>query len=60
MQKPWIIDKNNNNITMRAKWNITIEYDKNGYLVSEFFETINAHHDPDSKSCYGSATYTFR
>ena len=60
VNKPLIIDKNNNNITMRAKWNITIEYDKNGYLVSEFFETINAHHDPDSKSCYGSATYTFR
>ena len=42
-----------------GKWNITVTYDKNGYLVSEKFETINARKDKDEKTCYGEATYKF-
>ena len=30
-----------------GKWNISIEYDKNGYLIKETFETVNA---PQNKS----------
>lgn len=46
-------------IICHGKWNVTITYNKYGYLVSEKFETINAHKDPDKKTCYGEATYTF-
>ena len=46
-------------IICHGKWNVTITYNKYGYLVSEKFETINAHKDPDTKTCYGEATYTF-
>ena len=46
-------------IICHGKWNVTITYNKYGYLVSEKFETINAHKDPDNKTCYGEATYTF-
>lgn len=42
-----------------GKWNITVEYDKDGFLVMEKFETINSHKEDDSKSCYGYATYTY-
>ena len=54
-----LIIKNPTKVTCHAKWNVTIVYDKNGYLVSEKFETINAHKEPDSKTCYGEAKYTF-
>ncbi|MDE6584030.1 MAG: hypothetical protein K2K15_01385 [Anaeroplasmataceae bacterium] len=49
-----------------GKWNITVEYDANGFLVSETFETVNAPKNKDkaskdtkSKCCYGQATYTY-
>lgn len=46
-------------IECSAKWNITVEYDKDGYLVREVFETINSHKDPDTKTVYGQAEYTY-
>ena len=46
-------------IICHGKWNVTITYNSKGYLVSEVFETINAHKDKDTESCYGEATYTF-
>lgn len=58
VNKPLVI-KNPSDITCRAKWNIEIVYDKNGYLVSEKFETLNAHNEKNSESCYGQATYTY-
>ena len=51
---------NPSEIECHGKWNVTIEYDKNGYLVSEAFETINASWDDKANSCFGSATYTFK
>lgn len=51
---------NPSEIECHGKWNVTIEYDKNGYLVSEAFETINASWDDKENSCYGSASYTFQ
>lgn len=50
---------NPSDIVCHAKWNITVEYDKDGYLVSESFETLNAHQDPDENTVYGSAQYTY-
>ncbi len=46
-------------ITCRGKWNITIEYDEYGYLVSEKFETINSSEKNKKDCCYGSASYRF-
>ena len=46
-------------INCSGKWNITCEYDKDGFLVSERFETINAHREDDTKSVYGYAIYTY-
>lgn len=46
-------------ITCRGKWNITIEYDEYGYLISEKFETINSSDKNKKDCCYGSATYSF-
>lgn len=46
-------------ITCHAKWNIVIEYDADGFLVSETYATLNAHKEADSKSCYGQAKYIF-
>lgn len=46
-------------IQCTGKWNITCEYDQNGFLVSERFETINSHKEDDSKSVYGYAIYTY-
>ncbi len=46
-------------IECSAKWNIVCEYDKDGYLISESFETLNAHKDPNSKTVYGKAIYTY-
>ena len=43
-----------------AKWNITLEYDKHGYLVKEEFATINSFKDPDTESVYGAATYSYK
>lgn len=57
--KGLVIDKKNSSIICHGKWNVTITYDKNGYLVSEKFETINARKDKDEKTCYGEATYKF-
>lgn len=57
--KGLIIDEKKSGIVCHGKWNVTITYDKNGYLVSEEFATINAHKDKDEDSCYGEATYTF-
>jgi hypothetical protein len=51
--------KNPSEVICHGKWNVTITYNSEGYLVSEVFETINAHKDPDSESCYGQATYKF-
>lgn len=50
---------NPNEVVCHAKWNVTVEYDANGYLVSEKFETINAHKAPDTETVYGYATYTY-
>lgn len=47
-------------ISSSAKWNITVEYDKDGYLISESFETLNAHKADDSETIYGSATYSYQ
>lgn len=47
------------NIEPNGKWNIICEYDANGYLISETFETINAHKEADNKTIYGKATYTY-
>ena len=57
--KGLIIDKKNSEIICHGKWNVTITYDKNGYLKSEKFETINARKDDKSKTCYGEAIYRF-
>lgn len=46
-------------IECNAKWNVTVEYDANGYLVSEKFSTINAFEKADDKTVYGEATYVF-
>ena len=51
--------KNPVEIEINAKWNIIAEYDENGYLISETFETLNAHSAPDSESIYGKTTYTY-
>jgi hypothetical protein len=51
--------KNPSEVICHAKWNVTITYNSKGYLVSEVFETINAHKEPDSETCYGQATYRF-
>ena len=50
---------NPSDVVCHAKWNITVEYDENGYLLSETFETVNSHKDPDTKTVYGSATYSY-
>lgn len=50
---------NPSDVVCHAKWNITVEYDENGYLVSETFETLNAQKDPNTESVYGTATYTY-
>lgn len=50
---------NPSDIECHAKWNITIEYDKNGYLVREYFETINRTIDDDNKTVYGEAYYWY-
>ncbi|MCH5172444.1 MAG: hypothetical protein J1F31_06430 [Erysipelotrichales bacterium] len=46
-------------ITSRGKWNIEAEYDKDGYLVREYFATVNASEKKKSECCYGEATYSF-
>lgn len=50
---------NPSDVVCHAKWNIVAEYDENGYLVSESFETLNAHKAPDTETVYGSAKYTY-
>lgn len=50
---------NPSGVTAHGKWNIVIEYDANGFLVSESFETLNAHKEEDSKTIYGSCKYSF-
>ena len=52
IDRPTVIEPN-------AKWNIIIEYDENGYLVSETFQTLNAFKDPDSKTIYGKTVYKY-
>lgn len=47
-------------ITCHAKWDIEVEYDKNGYLVSEKFSTLKADKKQKQDSCYGQATYTYK
>lgn len=56
--KPLII-KRPSDITCRGKWNIEIEYDKNGYLIRETFATINSSEKNKSECCYGEAKYTY-
>lgn len=50
---------NPSDVVCHAKWNITAIYDENGYLVSESFETLNAHKAADTETVYGSAKYTY-
>ena len=38
---------------------IDVEYDENGYLISETFQTLNAYKAPDSESIYGKCTYKY-
>ena len=51
--------KNPIEIEINAKWNIIAEYDENGFLVSETFQTLNAYKAPDTESIYGKCTYTY-
>ncbi len=46
-------------ITCRAKWNIVVEYDEYGFLVSEDFQTINSSEKNKEDCCYGKATYQY-
>ena len=46
-------------ITSGGKWNIEAEYNADGYLVREYFATVNASEDNKSECCYGEATYSF-
>ena len=50
---------NEADIIVHAKWNVTVIYNSEGYLVSEKFETINTGKEPDSQTCYGEANYEF-
>lgn len=50
---------NPSDIVCHAKWNIIVEYDAHGYLISETFETLNAHDAPDTDTVYGAAQYTY-
>lgn len=50
---------NPSDIECHAKWNIIVEYDKNGYLVREYFETINKLIDDNNKTVYGEAYYKY-
>ncbi|MDE7263385.1 MAG: hypothetical protein K2N64_01810 [Anaeroplasmataceae bacterium] len=54
-----LIIKKPSDITCRAKWDIEIEYDANGYLVRESFATVNKSEKNKSECCYGEATYTY-
>lgn len=47
-------------ITCHGKWNIEVEYDQNGYLISEKFSTLKADKKKKQDSCYGQATYTYQ
>lgn len=47
-------------ITCTAKWNVTFEYNQDGFLVMEKYETTNAHKEENSKSVYGYAIYTYQ
>lgn len=51
--------KNPSEMVVHAKWNVTLTYNSEGYLVSEVFETINAHKEPKTETCYGQATYRY-
>ncbi|MFA7221969.1 MAG: hypothetical protein WC148_00335 [Bacilli bacterium] len=44
---------------MSAKWNASIDYDKNGYLLSENFSTINAYNSADNECIYGNCVYEY-
>lgn len=46
-------------IEVHAKWNITITYDKNGYLVSEEFSTHGSNENNKENCVFGKATYQF-
>lgn len=54
-----LIVENPVEINCRAKWNIIIEYDSNGFLVYEKFDTLNASEANKSESCYGQASYSY-
>ena len=51
--------KNPVEIEINAKWNIIAEYDENGFLISETFQTLNAYKASDTRSIYGKCTYTY-
>ena len=46
-------------VICHGKWNVTLVYNKDGYLMSEKFETINTHKEPKTETCYGEATYKY-
>ncbi len=54
-----LIIKRPSDITCRGKWNIEIEYDARGFLVREYFATVNASESNKSECCNGEATYTY-
>lgn len=54
-----LIIKKPSDITCRAKWDIEIEYDADGYLVREYFATVNSSENNKSECCFGQATYTY-
>lgn len=51
--------KKPSDIECHGKWNIEVVYDKNGYLISEKFETSNSKKAADIDCCYGQATYEY-
>lgn len=51
--------KKPSDIECHGKWNIEVVYDKNGYLISEKFETVNTKRASDNDCCYGQATYSY-
>lgn len=46
-------------IICNGKWNIIVEYDEYGYLVSEDFQTINSSEKNKTECCFGKATYQY-
>ncbi len=46
------------NLSWNARWNITLEYDSNGYLISESYASIN-YKEGNTESCYLYCEYIY-